>query len=327
MPIWALTRRSWAVWAMPVTALITITLRSDQLALYEKYPPWAAAQKAYAVVIIGMISAVTGAAEGGWLRASNLVELPAARRPGIRFMAHIMLSWLPTAALVLLGIASVGGLPAWEIWGPTLASLLAWTTLGFALGVTLRRAVALPLSVVFAFTWFAFTPSMHPEWIRHLAGTWDGCCDISTDPSNHVAAGIVIFAGSLALASWLVVLAGSQGLRPRIVWLGIALGIVLAGFAGAGMVVRSVGYFPVQARTDDVVCHGHRPEVCIWPERQAYAAAMVLEVQELAAHWTELGVSMPETLGEDAVHTPRDGVSPLIYSRSADPAQRTEWLA
>lgn len=327
MPVLALWRRNWAVWAMPVCAVILVTMRSNQTDWFDGYPSWAAAQKAYSVVVLGIIAALCGAAEGGWLRRARLVERPSARGFVPRFVTPVVMTWLPTALLLFVGVVLAGGVAAVGVWASSLVSLLAWTSVGFALGVVMRPVIALPVSVVLAFFWFAFTPSIEPPWIRHLAATWDGCCDISVVPSVAAMVGSFAMSSALIAASLMVVLAWVNGKRYRFPGAVAASAIVAVGLLVGHSVASQVGYFPTQPREDAVVCSAGEPEICLWSDRAPYAPQAAVRIHEITDRWRSLGVEVPHRLSEDAAAQPVAGVGPLVYSHAASPAERADWLA
>lgn len=172
MPLWALWRRNWAVWMMPITGLVVATWNNTQLPFFDHYPYWVAAQKTGALIILGMATSIAGAAEGAWQRRGRLNEQPTGRGLLVRFGLPILMAWLPTALLLMIGITAVGGIAAWQLWLTSLISLFAWTCLGMALGALLRPVIALPVSVLAAFGWFAFTPAIEPPlatpFVRNL---------------------------------------------------------------------------------------------------------------------------------------------------------------
>lgn len=327
MPLSALWRRNWAVWAMPASALVLVMLRSNQPDLFDGYPHWAAAQKVYSVIVLGMLTALCGAAEGGWLRRSALVQRPAVRGFLARFVLPVLMAWLPTAALLILAVAVAGGIASVQVWATTLTSLLAWTSVGFALGIALRPAIALPASVVLAFAWFAFTPSVEPPWIRHLTATWDGCCDVYAMPSSAVVVGSFLMSAGLTMASMLVVLSCARNWRPRAIAVAGAVLVTVVGLAASYTLVSRVGYFPISPRTDPVECVSGNPEVCLWSGRRTEAAEIAAQVHAVTDRWRGVGVELPARLSENAVAIPSADAGALIYLPDAPPPLRVEWLA
>lgn len=327
MPVLALWRRNWAVWAMPVSAVILVTMRSNQTDWFDGYPSWAAAQKAYSVVVLGIITALCGAAESGWLRRARLVERPSSRGFFPRFLAPILMTWLPTALLLFVGVVAAGGSAAVGVWVSSLVSLLAWTAVGFAVGIVVRPVIALPVSVILAFFWFGFTPSIEPPWIRHLAATWDGCCDVSVMPSVLALRGSLAMSCALIAASLLVVLAWVNGRRFRSFGAVGACVMVVVGLLTGYATTSQVGYFPTQPREDQVVCSAGQPEICLWPERAPYASQAAGRIHEITDRWKLLGIELPNRLSEGAVASPVAGIGPLIYSHDASPAEGADWLA
>ena len=326
MPIRALLRRNWAIWAMPLTGLTVAIMNNRQLPYFDNYPYWMAAQKTGALVVLGMIAALTGAAEGSWQRRADLLWRPSARPMLARFGLPILLTWLPTASLLMVSVIAVGGLAAWELWLTSLLSLLAWTCLGFAVGVVLRPAVALPVAVLLAFFWFAFTHAMEPPWLRHLSAEWGGCCGPSDVPSTAVLSGVLLVASCLiATSAWLVWVTITRN-RPWL-WWAACLAPIPAGLIAAGALCSQVGYSPEQPRTGPVVCWDGEPRICLWPERRAYAEPDIAELRAVLDHWRDLGVVLPSVLAENARSSPQDDAPQLVYNHSDTPAERTENLA
>lgn len=326
MPFWALWRRNWAVWMMPLTGLIVATVNSSQLKYFDSYPYWMAAQKTYALTFLGMLTCLAGAAEGAWQRRSHLLRRPSTRSSLARFGIPVAMTWLPTAALLLVSVAAVGGGAAWQMWTTSLVSLFAWTCLGFALGTILRSALALPLSVVAAFGWFAFTPAIEPPWPRHLSATWAGCCTTGNLPSTLVMVGIVIVAFGLTLTAAGLVRRSSTDRTTGPGWVVGTMLPTVASLVIAGFVTHEIAYTPTQPRIDRVVCWRGDPEICLWPERQVYGDADVASIRTITGIWAAMGVHLPRRLSED-VPSYRDGTSPLVYNHTDTPAERVHGLA
>lgn len=325
MPLLALMKRNWAVWSMPLTAFVLISIKSNQPNWYDGYAPWAAAMKVYSLIVLGMVSALAGAAEGGWLRRIGRVDYPSRRSDLVRFGIHIVISWLPTATLLVLAVVAAGGMSAVSVWAPAEVSLFAWTCVGFALGVSLRLVVALPASLILAFGWFALTPAMEPPVVRHLPATWDGCCSLAEVPSGSVMWGSLLMSTTLVFASGLVMRAASIGRRVR--GASIAALVLVAGLMSSMALVRDVGYFPTQRRHADMLCVGTMPTTCFWPEREPRLTQASNQVHAVTDIWRDRGVALPGTLSEATSATPQPGVGRLIYASNASPVQRVEWLA
>lgn len=326
MPLWALWRRNWAVWLMPLTGLVVATWNNAQLRYFDHYPYWMASQKTGSLVLLGMITCVAGAAEGGWQRHGRLNERPTVRGDLTRFGLLAVMTWLPTALLLVIGVAAVGGLAGWQLWLTSLVSLFAWTWLGIALGVLLRAVVALPVSLLAAFGWFAFTPAIEPPWPRQLSGTWNGCCTPAEVPDGRVITGVLIFAAGLCLAAAVGVSTWAHNRRPRVPWAAAMAVPVVAALGLAGSIVHDIGYTPTQPRTDPVVCWQGTPEICLWPERRDYADADTRDLRTITGHWSELGIQVPRRLSEAATQ-PRNGTAPLVYNHSDTPTERVKNLA
>lgn len=326
MPLWSLWRRNWAVWMMPITGLVVATWNNIQLPFFDHYPYWMAAQKTGALIILGMVTCLAGAAEGAWQRRGKLNGRPAVRGFLARFGLPVVMTWLPTALLLVIGVAAVGGITAWQLWLTSLASLFAWTCLGMALGALLRPVIALPVSVLAAFGWFAFTPAIEPPWPRHLSGTWDGCCTTSSVPNVSVVAGVLLVAAGLCLTSAGLLWAWVHNRKPLIGWAAAMVIPLVATFAAAGVLTHDIGYTPTQPRSDQVVCWPGDPEICMWPERRPYGESDGRDLRTITDHWSKLGVHIPKRLSE-ATAEPRDDTAPLIYNHTDTPAQRVRNLA
>ena len=324
MPLRALWAHNWAVWAMPVTLLVVATMNNRQLVFFDQYPLWLAAQKTEALTVLGMVTCLAGAAEGGWLRRSRLVVRPAARSTWARFAVPVVAAWLPTAAVLLAGVVAVGGGGGWQVWSTALLSLLAWTWVGFAGGIVFRGVIALPLSIVIAFGWFDFTPAVEPPWLRQLTGAWGGCCDTGSVPNASVSAEVVLVAIGLILGSSCVVWAWSRPIGRRFGW--AALAPVVAGLVVAASLIGGVGHSPTQPRSDAVVCRSGAPELCFWPERDPYVDSDLASLRTILDHWAGLGVELPGRLSEDAAAAGGQA-APLVYSHSDTSERRAESLA
>ncbi|MEX3505874.1 hypothetical protein VVR85_02180 [Corynebacterium sp. LK2590] len=139
---------------------------------------------------------------------------------------------------------------------------LAWSVVGFCLGLMLRPVFAILLGVAVPYVWYALTPALQPGRLRVLTGDFTACCalDRTIDPQAVLVAALSVSA--LALAVLGLTAAVSRGRVHVGVPLSVGASVVSAvlAFALAGTV--GVGGGKPRA-AEEIRCVD---EVCTWPE-------------------------------------------------------------
>ncbi|WP_297748308.1 hypothetical protein [uncultured Tessaracoccus sp.] len=326
MPIWAWFRSSLVIWLLPLMAYTVTVFRNDQLLYGDGSPYWAASLKTDALLLLCMLVAVAAAAEGTRLRRANLIIVSSARLPVTRLAWPVAMVAVPTSLLLLIAVCSVGGAPAWQVWGTAVLSLVAWSAVGLAIGIWLPVVMALPAALVAAYLWVAVTPAIEPPWLRHMSGRWDGCCSLDTVPDPTVAWGSVVCSvGLIAVATVLIALR-FHGRAGRLVLAAVLAVIVVGTGATAHGIAGDAGHLPRVPRLDRPICTGSEPRVCLWPERAPGLQPVADDVAAIIRHWRNLGIAVPATWSEAAQRTSKEVASARI-NVTAGPASYPETLA
>lgn len=123
------------------------------------------------VLAVGLVS-LAGAWEAARLRAGGVLARSPRRSVARVLSGPLLWSVVPTlvVAFIVEGALTAASAP---VVGTTLLILLAWTSLGLLIGLTLPRAFALPLALVAGTFWAALAPGAQSPVLRYLAGNLD----------------------------------------------------------------------------------------------------------------------------------------------------------
>ena len=193
------------VWLAPLMVVAFIMVVNDTAG----EPYWLAqvAGDAGRTMVVNALCALAGALEGHRLRTVAL------RSNRVRSWWRVLLGPIVTSAamttvLSVVFMARHGFAPhtlGWSILGVTVLSTWAWTVAGIALGLWLHVAVAAPIALATPLVWVTFPPGMSIYWLRHLTGSWIGCCTITQTLNPLVITGTLRVELGLLVAAVVVV--------------------------------------------------------------------------------------------------------------------------
>lgn len=291
-----------------------------------------AAQSASLLVWTAPAVAACGAWEGLRVRQSRVLNgAPARSLIGVSFAVVA-----PTLVVGILAVAlALGLLMPQAAGGPngTVAAILgmellviaAHTAVGYVLGLSLPRVLAVPVALVVSFVWMAYPAAVNVFWVRQLNGTnLAECCSLDqvAAPRSILAPALVSI--GLLLAARLVVLR-QWGLRV------LAPVVVAAMVAVSAWVVHPLGYSAAEPRPTTVrTCSDTQPRVCLWPEQHDAATDMVTWATDAHARLAALGVTTAAELSPRST-TPTSNQIRSLVAMSAVPqnipecAKRGEW--
>lgn len=139
---------------------------------------------------------------------------------------------------------------------------LAWSVVGFCLGLMLRPVFAILLGVAVPYAWYALTPALAPGRLRVLTGDFTACCalDRTIDPQAVLVAALSVIALALAVLGVTAAVSRGRVHSGALVSLGGCAVCAVTAFALAGTVGGGGG--EPRAATD-IRCVN---KVCVWPE-------------------------------------------------------------
>lgn len=229
------------------------------------------AQSGFMIGFIAPACAVCAAWEGARLRSSGLLRAAQVRSPLTVAAAHL----LPT---LLLGIASVflslllvapaawgqiGG-PSLDILGLQLLVISSHIAVGYVLGLSMAKLIALPLALIGSFVWMAYPASMSRMWVRQLNGhNLIECCSLSHVVDTRALVAPALVAVGVMACCLVMMMCRSRALRL------LALLPVFTALAAGYHVAKPLGYEAAKERDPAALaCEGGTPVVCLWPEQQ-----------------------------------------------------------
>ncbi len=179
--------------------------------------------------------------------------------PGLALAASILLAATVLSVAVIVGVSTRFGLLDGAerfrtlLLFPGLVGYLAlWIPVGAALGVPLRREIALPLAAILPFAVFAALVYSGGSPLAVLA-VGDGSVYTYVEPTVSTMAVRAIFWISLALAAWLAVL-DRRRLASATLW--------VTSFAAAAGLFVGATFTPIPGVTAPV-CSGSGPTICL----------------------------------------------------------------
>ncbi|MCG8350142.1 MAG: hypothetical protein MI924_20445 [Chloroflexales bacterium] len=317
-----LLRLSPAVWLSPLLICLGVLFAIDLgPAVLDPYPLQVTAVGAAALFMVAPLCAACAAWEAGRWRRAGWLTLPHVRAPlarAVTVLAPTLLVGVIVCGLalgVMMGRAGIVLLPDLRVLAMACVGLLAYTLLGFAIGVHVPPVIATPTIFLGILLWMGLPRTTEPGWLRHLTGVWPLCCRINADLAPQALVGAMLVAcGVLAAAVALLLTPG------RIVrWLGAAAPL-LAGLAVGSVLVRDLGVYPDVGRDPALlVCSQTQPRVCVWPEQQPRLDEVTALLTGAAQRWRDLGVAVPDTVGE-APYQDSSAVRSFGFSMTASPA-------
>src|SRR5690606_12601640 len=107
------------------------------------------------------------------------------RRSLLRILApQVIWIAIPSAAALVIGVNWISGTqtdrwdPSWSLAFSSVAAGIAYTSVGYALGLLLRGVVAVPLALLIPYVLIGWPPALETPWIRHMFWVSSGCCQI-----------------------------------------------------------------------------------------------------------------------------------------------------
>ena len=321
-------RVSPGIWLAPVMALISMAHFDVPAA--RGYALASATRDAYSLLFVAALSCAAGAWEGHRLQTGGVLS-GVARRSRFAIMAAPWTSAVvvPTAVDVVIFIrdGAFTSIDAVPVIVTTIATAWVWALAGMAVGVAVRPALSVPLSLMVPVLWLIMLPASQTLWLRHLTGGWPSCCSVNSTLSWRAILATWTVLASVLAASLLVLgtRGRAMGPRPRMV-AGLVAVLVTGGLVGGASMVRGMGPDPIAPRTHGLRCDVvAEAKVCVWPEHEAAAARFKPVVATVFPVWRQAGVALPEVITEaslpdSASSGSRDGRIEYIYLGRSSPA-------
>ncbi|MEH1547792.1 DUF7224 domain-containing protein [Cutibacterium avidum] len=321
-------RVSPGIWLAPVMALISMTHFDVPAA--KGYALASATRDAYSLLLVAALSCAAGAWEGHRLQTGGVLS-GVARRSRFAIMAAPWASAVvvPTALDVVIFIrdGAFTSIDAVPVIVTTIATAWVWALAGMAVGVAVRPALSVPLSLMVPVLWLIMLPASQTLWLRHLTGGWPSCCSVNSTLSWRAILATWTVLASVLAASLLVLWTRGRamGPRPRMV-AGLVAVLVAGGLVGGASMVRGMGPDPIAPRTHGLHCDVvAKAKVCVWPEHEAAAARFKPVVATVFPVWRQAGVTLPEVITEaslpdSASSGSRDDRIEYIYLGRSSPA-------
>ncbi|MGI5439878.1 DUF7224 domain-containing protein [Streptomyces shenzhenensis] len=222
----------------------------------------------------------------------------ALRGAPVRTFSNVSLAVLtPTLVLGVLAVAlSLGlllpqaagspGRSAVAVIGMELLVVAAHTAVGYVIGLSLPRLLAVPVALVGSFVWMAYPAALNVFWVRQLNGTnLAECCELDqvAAPRSILAPALVSI--GLLLAARLVTVR-QRGLR---ILAPVVLAVVVTV---AAWIVHPLGYSAASSRSTALrTCSDTRPRVCLWPEQEQVATDIVEWATDAHTRLAAVGVT------------------------------------
>ncbi|WP_147255559.1 hypothetical protein [Streptomyces sp. PT12] len=272
------------------------------------------AQSTFLLVWTAPAVAACGAWEGTRVRRSAVLEGAPTRSPvavALTALAPtLLLGGLSVALAVSLLAPQAMGYPGWPslpVMALQLLVVAAHTVVGYVLGLSALRALAVPVALVGSFLWMAYPAALPAFWVRQLNGTNIAeCCAIDqTVATRGIIAPAVVAMGMIA-AAWLWSMRRRLYQIPAVV----ALGSLIA--TGA-WIAQPLGYAAAQDRpAAERSCTGAEPRVCLWPEQRRSAAEITRWAGEAHDRLEAAGISVRAEITPMSAAPRRDDVIGLV---------------
>ncbi|MFE2723052.1 hypothetical protein [Kitasatospora sp. NPDC059327] len=315
MPWRTVIRTSAALRAAPI-ALVWILMYSGKMTgwITNGYWPSVTAQSSFLLNFTAPAVAACGAWEGLKVRRSAVLDTAPARSTtaiALSALAPVLaLGALSVLAALAVFIPQASGLPGWPT--PTVITVellvvLAHTTVGYALGLTLPRLLAVPLTLVASFLWMAYPSTLDAFWVRQLNGrNLTECCALDEVPALRALAAPTVAVLGLLAAAWIW-----TALRERR-RLTAAVTLVVTTAAGA-WIAGPLGYHAASARpASEQTCTTTTPRVCLWPEQKAEAANITEWATQAQLRLQAAGLTDSAPVSPFSSRPTRDEVQSLV---------------
>lgn len=266
------------------------------------YSPALATEANSSIVVIGPYLALAAAWEMGALRAvyGRLVIRRSWLRVAVGRLSLVVGCGVASMALVYVVVGGPTFLSHPPVAGLVLVSacgVLAWTSLGAALGLVLRPFVALPLALLTRFLALSLPQGWQTLWIRHVNGYISDCCSPGEVLDHRAVQASVAFLLALLVCSGAAIavrLAPTVRDARRAAGLGAltALVSVAAALVAIAPVVR-LGAVPTLPRSTASL--RRTDQVCLWPEDTPARAANAAAWRSVQGTWARLRLPLPVT--------------------------------
>lgn len=176
------------------------------------------------------------------------------------------------------------------------ASVIVWAIFGAAIGLTVRRVFAIPISIVLPFLVLTLPQAWSILWLRHLNGYLFDCCSTSNILSKAAvesSLGFLLFVLCLSGSIVVVRLAGVTNLRRNLL---LVFATLIAAVVVSTMLVapaRKLGPLPISARPiAELQCFD---SVCLWPEDENNRRMNSVAWMHVEREWTSLNLPLRAT--------------------------------
>ncbi|MGC5342347.1 DUF7224 domain-containing protein [Streptomyces sp. DT171] len=258
--------------------------------------------------------AACGAWEGMRIRQSrSLRGAPARTFTGVSLAVlspTFVLGALAVALSLGLLLPQAAGGPDWTTVAILVLELLvvaAHTVVGYVLGLSLPRLLAVPMALVGSFVWMAYPAAMNVFWVRQLNGTnLAECCTLDQVVApRSILAPVLVSIGLLA-AAWLVTVRrrGRRFIAPVVLTVAVAV---------SAWIVHPLGYSATESRSAvSHTCSGTRPQVCLWPEQHDAARDVATWATDAHSRLSAVGVTPAAQLSPRSSTPTSDDVRALL---------------
>jgi hypothetical protein len=297
-----------AFWFGPAICLLAVVYVTS-LPPVDRYALAASASGSAALPFVAAFVGAAAAWEGGRLRRGRtwggpwrrsmfaIAVWPIGVSVGFGIVAVL-------AAIALQLVRSDANAPDIRIAVVTLADLVAWGTVGFALGVRLPMAAATPVALLLPYLWLGFVPALNPVWLRHITGLFRDCCTAGEDLSPGAAIASLLVSAAFTIAAWTVTVAPPGRVRVHLL---IATITSASAVAAATLLVSGLGFAPVVARDPSLLsCRQlEEAELCLWPEHLDRIDVFAAVTSASLDGWRAAGIPTPALVTEaDRSRTP-----------------------
>jgi hypothetical protein len=240
------------------------------------------------VVILGPLAAGVSAWEAGRFRRTGFDSLSSSMpRTTVQVgsLDVVAVATLFSVAYVVGAVAAVSrtvgsGPLALGVILLGLVGIIAFSALGYALGVWGPKLATAPVVTLGAYVLLVFVPQWKPDWLARLSILDATCCSINVRVRPSALAGQFLLLGAMVLVACALTVA-RRG-RPLTVAVWAAAAVLVAAASGA-LLVQGGGALTVARQTPEMpACAiGAHATVCLWPEHR-YALADASAAADIA---------------------------------------------
>lgn len=311
---WLRARSSVAFWVgLVIIAVMLFTLgQTFDGFLSERYWPVMLSRAGMGLMLALPLAGASVAWQTGRRRA---------KRPLPQRMRELLGDVAAPAAFVAIGyLAAVGAQIAASGWPVTTTTdlrstlvyfcmLLAALAVGGLVGTIVRAVVAAPITWIALSLWYLLPLSFEEE-VGNLSGSWLLIRPLETLGDALAPTPFAVVSLTAAVLAVLAVALTIVKVTRGWLWFGAIFALVAVAVS---VNARSVtGWWPddgVANRTDELVCAGDAPRICLWPEQEAASGELVRStLSDAYEKALTLGIPVPSDIG-------------IYYRLSASPDQ------